>query len=159
VSETSHRGSRTPRSDTVAGRVVRLSEVIVTTAAGILVIGSVLLAAGILYSVFFERLLGAVDAIDTIGELQTGVERVFAGVLLLMLGLELLKSLKSYFSHEKFQVQIIIVVALIAIARHVMLIDLEHTSGAVLAGTAALILALAISYVLVRQPGAVHDKT
>ena len=41
-------------------------------------------------------------------------------------------------------------VALIAVARHVMLLELDQTSGAVLLGSAALILALAASYWLVR---------
>lgn len=148
------RSSGMHRVGTAAERMVHASEVIVTTAAGLLVIVSVMLATGLLYSVFFERIRSSLNSIDTIAELQVGVEQIFAGVLLLMLGLELLKSLRSFFSAARFQVEIIIIVAIIAIARHVMLIDLEHTSGPVLVGAAALILALALSYVLVRQPGA-----
>jgi uncharacterized membrane protein (DUF373 family) len=55
-------------------------------------------------------------------------------------------------------VQIILVVAMIAVTRHVMLVDLEHTEWTTLVGAAALILALAISYVLVRRQGSGGDE-
>jgi uncharacterized membrane protein (DUF373 family) len=68
-----------------------------------------------------------------------------------MLGLELVKCLTTFFKDFRFQIEIILIVALIAISRHIMLIDLEHTEGATLLGVAALVLALAIGYALVRR--------
>ena len=50
----------------------------------------------------------------------------------------------------------ILVVAIIAVGRHIIQIDFEHTSGAVLAGTATLMLALAASYALIRWSSARH---
>ena len=95
------------------------------------------------------KLLAVLDMVSTL-EVQAAVEQVFAGVLLLMLGLELLKSLTSFFTGFKTQVEIIVVVAMIAAVRHVMLIDLEHTAWTTLVGSAALVLALAVSYALIR---------
>jgi uncharacterized membrane protein (DUF373 family) len=68
-----------------------------------------------------------------------------------MLGLELLKSLTKFFTGFEVQVQIILVVAMIAVTRHIMLVDLEHTEWTTLVGAGVLILALAISYALVRR--------
>jgi len=70
-------------------------------------------------------------------------------VLLLMLGLELLETLKTYFKHYHIRTEVILVVAMIAVGRHIIQFDFEHTSGSVLAGMAGLILALAMSYYLV----------
>jgi uncharacterized membrane protein (DUF373 family) len=63
----------------------------------------------------------------------------------------LLKGLTSSFVGVRVQVEIIVVVALIAVSRHIMLVDLERVRGPELLGIAALVLALAVSYALVRQ--------
>jgi uncharacterized membrane protein (DUF373 family) len=132
-------------------RIVRLSEVIVVSAAGLLVVASVTLAAGTMFALFINGLRRGLQSIDSIQDLQVAVQRVFAGVLLLMLGLELLETLKSYFTESRIKIEVILIVALIAVGRHIMLIDIEHTDGAVLLGAAALTLALALSYILVRS--------
>jgi uncharacterized membrane protein (DUF373 family) len=138
-------------------RLVHVSELLIVTAAQLLVVVSVLVATFVLYALFFSRLGDALHGMHTIDGLQAAVEKVFAGVLLLVLGLELLKSLTKFFVGFEVQVQIILVVAMIAVTRHVMLVDLEHTDWKTLVGAAALILALAISYVLVRRQGSGSD--
>ena len=67
-----------------------------------------------------------------------------------MLGLELLETLKTYFEDYQIRTEVIVVVALIAVGRHIILIDFEHASAPVLFGTAVLIVALAVSYYLIR---------
>jgi len=81
---------------------------------------------------------------------QVAIQKVFAGVLLLMLGLELLETLKTYFRQYHIRTEVILVVAIIAVGRHIIQFDFEHASGSVLAGMALLIVALAVSYYLVR---------
>jgi|GEM_PF-4337083 len=159
MSASSDQTPRTARGvRAVSERLVRGSEIVVVTAAELLVVICVLIAAGVLYALFFGRLAEAWNDLHSLDALQAAVERVFAGVLLLMLGLELLKSLTKFFTGFEVQVQIILVVAMIAVTRHIMLVDLEHTEWTTLLGAAALILALALSYVLVRRPGADRDK-
>ena len=111
---------------------------------------AIVIAAITLYELFFQGVRTNFRSIETIGGLQEGVQAVFAGVLLLMLGLELLETLKNYFIDSQIRTEVILVVALIAVARHVMVIDIAHTSGEVLIGAAVLTLALAMSYRLVR---------
>lgn len=135
--------------------LVRACEVLVVSAAALLVMASVILAAVILYVLFVDSVRsGSLASIGSTSELQQAVERDFSGILLLLLGLELLKSLTSYFVGHHLQLEIIIVVAMIAVARHVMLLDFAHVKASGLLGAAALILALAISHALVRQRGA-----
>ena len=132
-------------------RIVRFGEIFVVAAAGLLVLTAIFLAAVTLFELVFVGVQRNLGSIESIGALQEGVQSVFAGVLLLMLGLELLETLKSYFVDSEIRIEVILVVALIAVSRHVMVIDVEHSSGIVLIGSAALTVALAASYWLVRS--------
>jgi uncharacterized membrane protein (DUF373 family) len=90
---------------------------------------------------------------DTVPLLTEAVQRAFAGVLLIVLGLELLETLRVYFEQRRVRLEIILVVAIIAVARHVINLDFHNLSGAEIAGTAALFLALTGGYYLVRKSG------
>ena len=139
-------------------RVVWASEVLVITAAEVLVIASILVAAVIIYILFGDHIASGLHSIESLDDLQASVEKVFAGVLLLMLGLELLKCLTTFFTGFQVQVEIILIVAIIAVARHVMLIDIEHADWRTLVGSAALILALGGAYALVRLNSGAADE-
>jgi uncharacterized membrane protein (DUF373 family) len=88
--------------------------------------------------------------IDSIAELQNAVQALFAGVLLVVLGLELMDTLRNYFIEHRFRVEFLISVALIAVARHVIQLDYEHTSPGLMGAIAMLLVSLAASYVGVR---------
>ncbi|HYX74293.1 MAG TPA: phosphate-starvation-inducible PsiE family protein [Steroidobacteraceae bacterium] len=88
--------------------------------------------------------------IDSIAELQRAVQSLFAGVLLVVLGLELLDTLRNYFIEHRFRVEFLISVALIAVARHIIQLDYDHASPWLVMAIALLIFSLAASYVGVR---------
>lgn len=88
--------------------------------------------------------------VETIAELQEGVQDLFAGILLVVLGLELMDTLRNYFMEHRLRVELLLSVALIAVARHVIQLDYEHVSPALVAGIAFLTFSLAASYVGVR---------
>ena len=89
--------------------------------------------------------------IDSIAELQQAVQALFAGVLLVVLGLELMDTLRNYFIEHRLRVEFLISVALIAVARHVIQLDYEHVSPWLVIGIAVLMFSLAASYVGVRR--------
>jgi uncharacterized membrane protein (DUF373 family) len=93
--------------------------------------------------------------IDTIGELQQAVQALFAGVLLVVLGLELMDTLRNYFLEHRFRLEFLISVALIAVARHIIQLDYERTSPWLVGAIALLAVSLAASYVGIRafDPG------
>jgi uncharacterized membrane protein (DUF373 family) len=132
--------------------LVSVSEMVIVVAAEILMLLAVVIAGVMLYALFAQGVVTTIISKRSLDDLQNGLAHVFAGVLLLVLGLELMKSLESFFVSFRVQVEIIVVVAMIAVARHVMLMDLEHSEASKIAAAGILILALAISYVLVRQP-------
>ncbi len=76
---------------------------------------------------------------------------IFGFFLLILIGVELLETLKAYLRDNVVHVEIVLVVALIAIARKVIVLDLSKHDGLTVFAIAALIVALAVGYVLVRQ--------
>ena len=117
-------------------------------------IGTALL---ILVLLVFREIGRSWGQIDSIAELQQAVQALFAGVLLVVLGLELLDTLRNYFIEHRFRMEFLISVALIAVARHIIQLDYEHTSPWLVMAIALLVFSLAASYVglraLVRDRG------
>ncbi len=123
----------------------------VTQALLMLVIFAALVHLWVLFIIALRDHLGD---FSTVPLLTDGVQRAFSGVLLIVLGLELLESLRVYFEQHRVRLEIILVVAIIAVARHVINLDFHHLSGAEIAGTAALFLALTAGYYLVKKAAA-----
>lgn len=94
--------------------------------------------------------------VSTVPDLQRAVQGAFAGVLLVILGLELMETLRTYFAEHRVRLRVIVVVALIAMGRHIIQLDFEHASGVLLIGVGVLVLALATSYYLI---GRVSEST
>jgi uncharacterized membrane protein (DUF373 family) len=89
--------------------------------------------------------------IGSAADLQRTGQGAFGGVLLILLGLELLESLRTYFTEHKVRLELILVAATIAVGRHVILIDLEHAGGMQLIGVSALVLALTTGCYLTKR--------
>ena len=68
---------------------------------------------------------------------------IFAFFLLIVIGLELLETIKAYLRANVIHVEIVLEVALIAIARKVIVLDLTKYDGLSVLGIAALIITLA----------------
>ena len=75
---------------------------------------------------------------------------LFGAFLLVMIGLELLGTVKTYITKNTIHVEVVLLVAIIAIARKVVILEPKEMSGAHLLGIAAIILALTAGYYLVR---------
>jgi len=117
---------------------------------GIMGLG-VSVAVAILVLLVLRELGRSWSQIDTIAELQEAVQALFAGVLLVVLGLELMDTLRNYFIEHRLRVEFLISVALIAVARHVIQLDYEHASPWLVIAIAVLIFSLAASYVGIRK--------
>lgn len=77
---------------------------------------------------------------------------IFGLFLLVLIGIELLDTIaKTYMGESTDHAQIVIAVAIIAIARKVIILDVKDLSGLALIGIAAIILALSVGYYLIRR--------
>lgn len=83
-----------------------------------------------------------------------GLLEVFGYFLLVLIGVELLETLKVYVKKDTIHVRVVIEVALIAMARKVITEELHNVSGITLLGIAAIILALAIAFYFERYANA-----
>jgi uncharacterized membrane protein (DUF373 family) len=72
-------------------------------------------------------------------------------VLLIMIGVELVETIKTYFNERVVHVEVVLEVALIAIARKVIIVDVKEFSAETLLGVAALVIALAVGYYLQKR--------
>lgn len=137
--------------EVLASRTISKFERITLWAMQLLLILSVATAAIVLFLIFAKDLIAETSKIETVSDLLPAMQQSFAGILIVVLGLELLETLKTYFTERHVRVEVILVVAIIAIGRHVIKTDFEHTSGTVLLGLAALIVALVLGYFLVKR--------
>ena len=71
---------------------------------------------------------------------------IFGFFLLVLIGLELLDTIKIYFDKGSIELKVIFTVALIAIGRKIIVFDPGDYDGAQLIGMAAIIVALVIGY-------------
>ena len=77
---------------------------------------------------------------------------IFGFFMLILIGFELIETMvKTYLSQSVDHAQIVMAVAMIAIARKVIILDVKELSGAALLGIAAIILALSIGYYLIKH--------
>ena len=80
-----------------------------------------------------------------------GLLEIFGYFLLVLIGVDLLETLKAYLKRAVIHVRVVLEVALIAIARKVIIEEPNAVPGLTLLGTAALILALGIAFYFERQ--------
>jgi uncharacterized membrane protein (DUF373 family) len=98
----------------------------------------------------------AVDLVKTVifvaPHFLVGVNQLlslFGWFLLILLGLELLESVKSFLQDDLIHVEVVLIVAIIALARKVIILEFKEPTPITLVGIAALVLALAVSYRLI----------
>jgi len=76
---------------------------------------------------------------------------IFGLFLLVLLGIELISTLKAYLTQNEVHVEVVFAVALIAVGRKVIILDVEKLSSLSLIGIASIILSLSIGYFLVKR--------
>jgi uncharacterized membrane protein (DUF373 family) len=72
-------------------------------------------------------------------------------ILLILIGIELLETVKAYLYDHIIHVEVVLEVALIAVARKVILLDYKEYSGLTVLAIAVLIIALSIGFYLEKR--------
>ncbi len=80
-----------------------------------------------------------------------GLMELFSLILILLIGVELIDGIKAYLDDRVIHVELILLIAIIAVSRKVVVWDFDKHSHSELYSLAAMILALGVSYLLVRQ--------
>jgi uncharacterized membrane protein (DUF373 family) len=83
----------------------------------------------------------------------TKLKGIFGLFLLVLIGLELVESMQSYLTDHAIhaEVEIILLIAMIAVARKIIIMDVDEMGFQTLLGIAAIIVGLAVGYFLLRR--------
>lgn len=122
-------------------------EGIITRALLVLMAGVVLLATIELAWILVQDVLTAPVVLLEIHELLD----LFGLFLLVLIGIELMHSVKTYIVRRAFHLETVVTVAIIAVARKVIVLEPKELPEGAILGIAALVLALAAAYYLIRR--------
>ena len=76
---------------------------------------------------------------------------IFSFFLMVLIGVELIEVVKVYLSEDTLHVEVVFLVAMIAVARKVIVLDYKVTSPGMLYGTAAIIVALCGGFYVLKK--------
>ena len=81
---------------------------------------------------------------------------LFGLFLMVLIGIELLHSVKTFIVRREFHLETVLTVAMIAVARKIIVLEPKELPEGTLLGIAALVLALALGYYVMRRSR--HEK-
>lgn len=81
----------------------------------------------------------------------TELLELFGLFLLVLIGIELLETMEIYIKENVVHVEVVLTVALIALARKVIILNFNKVSSPTLLGVGVLILSLSIGYYLIKR--------
>ena len=116
-----------------------------------------LLMGMLLLVVFVSIAFLAWNLIDTIflhfsmTNFQNAVINLFGLFFLVLVGIELLETLQMYTKERVVHVEVVLLVALIVAARKIILVDYTTTSTDVFFGIAAVMIAIGVTYFLLKK--------
>ena len=73
--------------------------------------------------------------------------------MLVLIGIELLDTIKVYLKEKVMHVEVVVLVAIIAVARKVVVLKIEDIDGLKIIGVAFIIVSLAVAYYLIKKSG------
>lgn len=76
---------------------------------------------------------------------------VFGFFLMVLIGLELLESIKAYLEEERVHAEVVLLVALVAVSRKIIVLDYKGDSPEMIYGISAIVISLSAGYFLVRR--------
>jgi uncharacterized membrane protein (DUF373 family) len=77
--------------------------------------------------------------------------KIFGFFMMILIGLELIETIKVYLKEEMVHVEVILLVAIIAIARKVIVLDVKTVAPLSLIGIAAIVIALTMGYFALKK--------
>ncbi len=92
------------------------------------------------------------------GPFNSKILKIFGLFLEVLIALEILENITSYLRKHVFQVELVIVTSLIAVSRKIIILDTEKLKGIDIIGLGITILALSISYWIIRSSNAKNQN-
>ncbi|HYW22438.1 MAG TPA: phosphate-starvation-inducible PsiE family protein [Nodularia sp. (in: cyanobacteria)] len=90
------------------------------------------------------------------GEFNKILFTIFGLFLNILIALEILENITAYLRKHVVQVELVIVTSLIAISRKIIILDLQKVTGVDIIGLGVAVLALSMSYWIIRSSNSRH---
>ena len=126
--------------------LIEITEVIVSKLLALLMLVVIFACLADLAIFIFQEILS-----PEVGGFSQTLFKTFGLFLNVLIALEILENITGYLKKHVLQVELVIVTSLIAIARKIIILDLKVTEGLEIIGLGFAILALSISYFIIRS--------
>lgn len=134
-----------------AVRLLKWLERAIVVAMIVLLMTVLVVAVIDLWSMFAASARDKLGEVSSSADFQKLLQNAFGGILVIFVGLELLETMRAYFAEHHFRVEVILFVAIIAMGRHIVLLDTHDTAPLTYVGLGVLMLALTGSYYLLKR--------
>lgn len=129
-------------------RIERVIIVILLFSLLIVVIYTAIVFLGLLFSGILSSIENSFTRNNNI---LVHLHSVFGGFLSVLIGIELLHTIKMYLKEDVVHVEIVLLVALIGVSRHVIDLDVTHLEPMTLFGISSIIIVLSGGYFLIKK--------
>ena len=129
--------------------IMKLVEGLVSRVLSLAMVAVIIVACIDLVSLMAGRLTESPD-----GVFNQELQGIFGAFLSILIALEILENITAYLRKHVVQVELVVATSLTAVARKIILLDLNKVDGAQIIGLAIAIAALSLSYWLIRQSNA-----
>lgn len=127
-------------------RSIEQVESLVAKVLSVVMVAVILVAVSNLIILLIQELFSS-----PVGFFNKTLFKIFGLFLNILIALELLENITAYLRKDSILVELVIVTSLIAIARKIIILDFEKTTGAEIIGLALAILTLSISYWIIHR--------
>jgi uncharacterized membrane protein (DUF373 family) len=79
------------------------------------------------------------------------LQEMLGFVLLILIGVELLESIKTYFLEKKVHVEVVLMIAIIAIARKIIILNFKELSASGIMAIGVIFLVLCLGYYIIKR--------
>ena len=121
-------------------------KVVVVALLGLMIV-AILASTAELAVILFQQLMEPPAFLLDLDEMT----KVFGFFLMVLIGLELLETIKAYLQDSRVHAEVVLLVAIVAVSRKVIILDYQEMTPEMLYGTSAVIAALGVGYFLVRR--------
>ncbi len=129
------------------GKILKVFEKVIIVSLLVLMMIAVFFATIELAIIIFEQIVNPPFLLLDIAEML----EIFGFFMMVLIGHELLESIKAYLVEDKIHAEVIFLVAIVAVSRKIIILDYKTISPEMLYGMAAVIVALGVGFFLVRK--------
>jgi len=122
-------------------------ETVIVVALIFLMMGVVALSALELAVELFDQVIRPPFLLLNLQELL----EVLGFFMMVLIGLELLETIKNYLTQHALHVEVVLLVAMIAVSRKVIILDMKETGAELMIGIAILLFSLSGSYYMIKK--------